>query len=38
MRPELPAKAIGVHTLQYSGDAALVSVDELDNPADGGGL
>jgi len=38
MRPELSAKAIGVHALQYGGDAALVSTHELDDPADGGGL
>jgi len=38
MRPELSAKAICVDALQYSGDAALVSTHELDNPADGGGL
>jgi hypothetical protein len=38
MRPELSAKAIGVHALQYGGDAALVSTDEFGDVVDGGGL
>jgi hypothetical protein len=38
MWSELPAEAIGVHALQYSGDAALVSIDELDDAAAGGRL
>jgi hypothetical protein len=38
MRPEFPAKAIGVHALQYGGDAALVSTHELNDTADGGVL
>src|SRR5260370_1314965 len=38
MWTELSAEAIGVHALQYGGDAALVSADELDDAADGGGL
>jgi hypothetical protein len=38
MWAELPAEAIGVHALQYGGDAALVSTDELDDLADGRGL
>jgi hypothetical protein len=38
MWPELLAEAIGVHALQYGGDAALVSVDELDDVAAGRGL
>jgi len=38
MWPELSAEAIGVHPLQYGGDAALVSTDELDDAAGGGGL
>ena len=38
MWPELPAEAIGVHALQYGGDAALVSTDEFNDVADGGGL
>ena len=38
MWTEFSAEAIGVHALQYGGDAALVSADELDDAADGGGL
>jgi hypothetical protein len=38
MWPELPAEAIGVHPLQYRGDAALVSANELGDAADGGRL
>jgi hypothetical protein len=38
MWTELSAEAIGVHALQYGGDAALVSADELDDTAGGGGL
>jgi hypothetical protein len=36
MWPKLSAEAIGVHALQYSCDAALVSADELDDAADSG--
>jgi hypothetical protein len=35
MWSELPAEAIGVHALQYGGDAALVSIDEFDDAAAG---
>jgi hypothetical protein len=35
---ELPAKAISLHALQHGGDAALVSIDELDDVAASGGL
>jgi hypothetical protein len=35
---ELPAETVGVHPLQYSGDAALVSANELDDFVAGGGL
>ena len=38
MRAELSAEAIGVHALQYGGDAALVSTDEPDDAAPGGSL
>jgi hypothetical protein len=38
MWPELSAEAIGVHALQYSGDAALVSAHELSDFVDGRGL
>ena len=38
MWPKLSAEAIGMHALQYGGDAALVSVDEFDDAADGGDL
>jgi hypothetical protein len=38
MWPKLSAEAIGMHALQYGGDAALVSVDEFDDAAVGGDL
>jgi len=38
MWPEFSAEAIGVHALQYGGDAALVSIDELDDIAAGSSL
>ena len=38
MWTELPAEAIGMHPLQYRGDTALVSADELGDAADGGCL
>jgi hypothetical protein len=35
---KLLAEAVGVHPLQHSGDAALVSANELDDFVAGGGL
>jgi hypothetical protein len=38
MWSEFSAKAIRVHALQYRCDAALVSIDEFNDVAAGGGL
>jgi hypothetical protein len=36
--PKFSTEAISVHALPYGGDAALVSIDELDDVAARGGL